>query len=117
MKLRGKIIIGTALCVTLVGGFLLGGGFGFQAGKDHAIQLIRDAVQATQYPTVYLSYPGKEAVALYRGGVCYPYPQHIPKYYHLKYVSPRLVPCASQKYQEPVQPSPALKAIEKETEK
>jgi hypothetical protein len=91
-----------------VGMFLLGG----KEGYEYAFHKIRRAVASASYPTVYLTYPGKMAAAIVQNGVCTPYPASIPKFYHVIYVSPRWVPCATQHYVHPAAPSPALQAIE-----
>ena len=64
-----------------------------------------------QYPTVQLSYPGKLPVAIIRDGVCTPYPKKVPQFFHVEYVSPQYMPCASQHYTNPTAVSPALAAI------
>jgi hypothetical protein len=105
-----KVIVFTVLFIGIgVSMFLLGG----KEGYGYALHKIRDAVASASYPTVYLTYPGKMAAAIVQNGVCTPYPSVIPKFYHVVYVSPHWVPCATQHYIHPAAPSPALQAIEK----
>ena len=93
--------------------------FGFDQGQ-HAqakadMRQLAAWVDDADYPTVQLSYPGKTPVAIIRDGVCTPYPKIVPQFYHVEYVSPEYVPCASQHYVKPTAVSPALAAIESHT--
>ena len=93
--------------------------FGFDTGEHHQAKAdmhqLAAWVSAADYPTVQISYPGKTPVAIIRDGVCTPYPKRVPQFYHVEYVSPRYVPCASQHYVRPTSVSPALAAIESHT--
>jgi len=92
--------------------FMAGGREGYGYGYHKAIATVKAAVQASQYPTVYLTYPGKQAAEIVSNGVCTPYPAHVPQFYHFGgYVSPRWMPCATQHYAQPTAMSPALAAI------
>ena len=94
--------------------FMIGG----KEGYGYAIHKIRDAVQASQYPTVYLTYPGKQAAAIVVNGICKPYPAKVPQFYRFGgYVSPRWVPCATQHFTNPTAVSPALAAIKRAVQK
>jgi hypothetical protein len=108
MKAMKIVALSVAVIGISAGSFLLGG----KEGYEYAFHKIRDAVALASYPTVYLTYPGKMAAAIVQNGVCTPYPASVPKFYHVIYVSPRWVPCATQHYAHPVAPSPALQAIE-----
>jgi len=96
-----------------VGVFLLGGREGYQ----YAFYKINQAIAKSTYPTVKVIYPTKQAIAVIRGDVCIPYPQHLPKLYHLEWVSPYDNPCGTGKYTgKPIQDSAALAAITKEVD-
>ena len=94
--------------------------FGFDTGEHHQaradMRQLAAWVTDADYPTVQLSYPGKLPVAEIKDGYCTPYPHKLPKFYHVEYVSPEYVPCASQHYVKPTAVSPALAAIIKHTE-
>jgi len=103
-------IISAALAV---GVFLLGGREGYQ----YAFYKINQAIAKSTYPTVKVIYPTKQAIAVIRGDVCISYPQHLPEFYHLEWVSPYDNPCGKGKYTgKPIQNSAALAAITKEVE-
>jgi len=105
-------IISAALVVA-VGVFLLGGREGYQ----YAFYKIAQAIAKSNYPTVKVVYPTKQAIAIIRGGVCIPYPKKLPKFYHIEWVSPYDNPCGTGKYTgKPIQNSAALAAITKEVE-
>ncbi len=87
--------------------FMIGG----REGYGYAIHKIRDAVQASQYPTAYLTYPGLKAAAIVRNGVCYPYPAHVPPFHYYHYVNPQWEPCTQLPGIKTAAPSPALAAI------
>lgn len=112
LRKQGAILEYVTLSIAAIGiigaVFMLGG----KEGYGYAIHKIRDAVQASQYPTVYLTYPGKQAAAIVVNGICKPYPAKVPKFYHFGgYVSPRWVPCATQHFTKSTAVSPALGAI------
>ncbi len=118
LQKRGATLRYTVLGIVSAG--ILGTVFmaGGREGYGYAISKVRAAVQASQYPTVYLTYPGKAAAAIVRGGVCTPYPAHIPQFYRFGgYVSPKWVPCATQHYTQSTAMSPALSAITREVQK
>jgi len=105
-------IISAALVVA-VGVFLLGGREGYQ----YAFYKIAQAIAKSNYPTVKVVSPTKQAIAIIRGGVCIPYPKKLPKFYHIEWVSPYDNPCGTGKYTgKPIQDSAALAAITKEVE-
>ncbi len=96
--------------------FMAGGREGYGYGYHRAIATVKAAVQASQYPTVFLTYPGKQPAAIVVNGVCKPYPAVVPQFYHFGgYVSPRWVPCSGQNYTKSTAVSPALAAIESHT--
>ncbi|MDA8092592.1 MAG: hypothetical protein M0T84_01580 [Betaproteobacteria bacterium] len=116
LKKQGAILKYATLSVAAIGiigaVFMIGG----REGYGYAIHKIRDAVQASQYPTVFLTYPGKQPAAIVVNGVCKPYPAVVPQFYHFGgYVSPRWVPCSGQNYTKSTAVSPALAAIESHT--
>ena len=122
IKKQGAALKYAVLSVAAVGilgaVFMAGGREGYGYGYHKAIATVKAAVQASQYPTVYLTYPGKQAAEIVSDGVCTPYPTHVPQFYHFGgYVSPRWVPCATQHYAHSTAMSPALAAIENETRK
>ncbi|MHB1641800.1 MAG: hypothetical protein ACYCS8_03950 [Acidithiobacillus sp.] len=122
IKKQGAMLKYAVLSVAAIGligaVFMAGGREGYGYGYHKAIATVKAAVQASQYPTVYLTYPGKQAAEIVRGGVCTPYPAHVPQFYHFGgYVSPRWVPCATQHYTKPTTMSPALAAIMNEVQK
>lgn len=82
-------IFGVAALAATSGAFLTGGRYGYQ----YAVHEIRQAASRT---TVALSYPNKTPMALYRNGVCVPYPdpQQIPTVYSVEWVSPQWEPCS-----------------------
>ena len=115
MKKYKMLAGGVVLSCVITGVFFLGDYFGYSYGMQKAFQILRDAVHKADYPGVYLTYPGKQPAAMIKDGICIPYPDpaRVPKFYDfLGYVSPRWVPCASQKYNKPAGVSPALAAIE-----
>ena len=99
----------------IVGGVWLGFDKGQQVQAKSDIQQLTQWVANAEFPTVQLTYPGKMPVALIRNGACEPYPHKLPQFYHIEYVSPRYMPCATQHYVKPTTPSPALVAIENHT--
>lgn len=93
---------------------------GFDAGEHHQaradIRQVAQWVASAEIPTVQETYPGKMPVAIIRDGYCKPYPAHLPAAFHVEWVSPQYMPCASQHYVHPTAVSPALAAIIKHTE-
>ncbi len=83
-----------------------------------AISEVRAAVQATQYPTVKVVYPSREAIAIIKGGICTPIipTLRIPDYAHIEYVSPYDRPCGPGKPGQPYADSAALAAITHEVQ-
>ncbi len=108
-----RYVVLSVAAIGIIGAvFMIGG----REGYGYAIHKIRDAVQASQYPTVFLTYPGKQPAAIVVNGVCKPYPAVVPQFYHFGgYVSPRWVPCSGQNYTKSTAVSPALAAIESHT--
>lgn len=115
---QGAILKYATLSVAAIGiigaVFMIGGREGYGYGYHKAIATIKAAVQASQYPTVYLTYPGKQAAAIVVNGICKPYPAHVPPFYYYHYVSPQWEPCTQLPGIKPAAPSPALAAIKRE---
>lgn len=85
-------------CITsLLFGFLLGGGYGFYAGKQ--VQFHRNKAyiqrffQQHQKATVFVS-PRGTPVAMVQNGVCYPFPQNVPEIYRQVKVRGSWEPCS-----------------------
>ena len=92
---------------------IVGNRLGYKSGlQDAQIAMVR-AINSADYPTVYLTWPGRMPVAIFRDGICEPYPApaSIPKGYYHVWVSPHYIPCASQHYRKPPAMSPALSAV------
>jgi hypothetical protein len=89
---------------------------GYKSGYQSAISHIRKAVEASQYPVVDITYPGRQAISITVGDVCKPYPSHLPAFYHEVEVSPRKQPCHHQIGEGPYHDSKALKAITKQVQ-
>ena len=94
--------------------FMIGG----KEGYGYAIHKIRDAVQASQYPTVKVVWPSKKPLAIISGGICQPIDsaRELPTFYHIEYVSPDDRPCGPGKPGQPYADSAALAAITKEVQ-
>jgi len=106
------VVLGIVALAITFGALKYGNELGYKAGWQDAMVSIQKAVADSKYPTVYLTYPGKQAAEIVSNGVCTPYPAHVPQFYHFGgYVSPRWMPCATQHYAQPTAMSPALAAI------
>jgi len=106
-----------AAIIGAVGLAQLSNRLGYKRGWQDAQIAVQKAISSADYPTVYLTYPGKMPVAIFRDGYCTPYPATLPPFYHHVFVSPRYEPCAGQHYMKPTAESPALAAITKEIQK
>ena len=108
-------VIYAAAIGTMIGAALLG----FDSGEHHQarsdLRQIAEWVSSAEIPTVQETYPGKLPVAIIQDGYCKPYPAHLPAAFHVEWVSPQYMPCASQHYVHPTAVSPALAAIEEQT--
>ncbi len=93
--------------------FFAGGREGYGYGYHKAIATVKAAVQASQYPTVKVVWPSKEAIAIIKGNICTPIipTLHIPEFAHVEYVSPYDRPCGPGKPGQPYADSAALAAI------
>jgi len=99
--------------------FMAGGKEGYGYGYHKAIATVKAAVQASQYPTVKVVYPSREAIAVIKGGICTPIipTLNIPEFAHIEYVSPYDRPCGPGKPGQPYQDSAALAAITRAVQK
>ena len=93
--------------------FMAGGREGYGYGYHKAIATVKAAVQASQYPTVKVVWPSKEAIAIIKGNICTPIipTLNIPEFAHVEYVSPYDRPCGPGKPGQPYADSAALAAI------
>ena len=93
--------------------FMAGGREGYGYGYHKAIATVKAAVQASQYPTVKVVYPSREAIAIIKGGICTPIipTLNIPEFSHIEWVSPYDRPCGPGKPGQPYADSAALAAI------
>ncbi len=93
--------------------FMAGGREGYGYGYHKAIATVKAAVQASQYPTVKVVYPSREAIAVIKGGICTPIipTPNIPEFSHIEWVSPYDRPCGPGKPGQPYADSAALAAI------
>ena len=118
LKKQGAILKYATLSVAAIGiigaVFMIGG----REGYGYAIHKIRDAVQASQYPTVKVVWPSKKPIAIISGGICQPVDsaRELPSFYHTEYVSPYDRPCGPGKPGQPYADSAALAAITKEVQ-
>ncbi len=98
--------------------FFAGGREGYGYGYQSAMTTIRAAVDASQYPTVKVVWPSREAIAIIKGNICTPIipTLNIPEFAHVEYVSPYDRPCGPGKPGEPYADSAALAAIKKAVE-
>jgi len=115
-----KILIACTAAVAVVGVIglaQLSNRLGYKSGWQDAMVAVKVAVQASQYPVVDITYPGKQAVSITVGDVCKPYPSHLPAFYHAVIVSPYYQPCGQPAHGQPYQDSAALAAITKEVQK
>ncbi len=116
---QGKALKYITLSIAAIGilgaVFMAGGKQGYGYGYHKAIATVRAAVQASQYPTVKVVYPSKEAIAIIKGGICTPIipTLKIPEFARIEYVSPDDRPCGPGKPGEPYADSAALAAITK----
>lgn len=101
--------------IAVMGAVFLAGG---REGYGYAIHKIREAVAASEYPTVKVVWPSKKAIAIKKGGICTPIipTLHIPEFAHIEYVSPDDRPCGPGKPGQPYADSAALAAIKKEVQ-
>ena len=113
MKLIKTATIVIASIGLLGGALIVGNRLGYKAGLQDAQIAIAKAISAADYPTVYLTWPGRMPVAMFRDGICEPdpVPASIPQLYYHVWVSPQYIPCASQHYRKPTGMSPALQAM------
>lgn len=122
-KHQGAILKYSTIAIASIGllgaALIVGNRLGYKRGLQDAQIAIAKAINAADYPTVYLTYPGRMPVAMFRDGICEPdpAPANIPKGYIPVWVSPRYIPCASQHYRKPTGVSPALQAIINEVKK
>ena len=111
------IISGATLTIASIGllgaALIVGNRLGYKAGLQDAQIAIVKAINAADYPTVYLTYPNRFPVEMIRDGICEPDPAPaiIPRLYYHVWVSPQYIPCASQHYRKPTAMSPALQAM------
>ena len=93
--------------------FFVGGREGYGYGYHKAVEAIRAAVQASQYPTVKVVWASKKPIAIISGGICQPVDsaRELPTFYHIEYVSPYDRPCGPGKPGQPYADSAALAAI------
>ncbi len=119
LQSQGRALKYGLIYAAVIGTMLGAAWLGFDTGEHHQarddMRQLAAWVTDADYPTVQLSYPGKLPVAEIKDGYCTPYPHKLPKFYHVEYVSPEYVPCASQHYIHPTAVSPALAAIESHT--
>ena len=101
------------------GALKYGNDLGYKAGWQDAQIAVEKAIHAADYPTVYLTYPGRFPVEMDRDGICIPDPSpaSIPQFYNHVWVSPHYEPCVTQHYTKPTSMSPALAAIMNEVQK
>ena len=112
---KATIAIVAAGATTLA--FFAGGYFGHGYGVSQCVRAVNNVLAAADYPTVYLTYPGKYPVAIVHDGYCTPFPRHIPEFYHYHYVSPQWQPCTQLGGGLKIKASPALAAVQKEVQK
>ena len=118
MKPIKSVTIAIAAIGLLGAIFLLGGKEGYGYGYQSAMTTIRAAVDASQYPTVKVVWPSREAIAIIKGNICTPIipTLNIPEFAHVEYVSPYDRPCGPGKPGQPYADSAALAAIKKAVE-
>ena len=120
LQSQGRALKYAVIYAAAVGTMLGAAWWGFDAGEHHQarsdIRQVMSWAASAEIPTVQETYPGKLPVAIIRDGYCKPYPAHLPAAFHVEWVSPQYMPCASQHYVHPTAVSPALAAIIKHTE-
>ena len=118
MKLIKSATLSVA-AIGLIGAiFMIGGKEGYGYGYQSAMTTIRAAVDASQYPTVKVVWPSREAIAIIKGNICTPIipTLNIPEFSHIEWVSPYDRPCGPGKPGQPYADSAALAAIKKAVE-
>ncbi len=115
-----RYVVLSAAAVGILGTvFMAGGKEGYGYGYHKAIATVKAAVQASQYPTVKVVWPSKEAIAIIKGNICTPIipTLNIPEFAHVEYVSPYDRPCGPGKPGQPYADSAALAAVKKEVQR
>jgi hypothetical protein len=86
---------------------------GYKRGYQDAMVAIQKAVTATQYPTVKVVWPSREAISITKAGICTPIipTLDLPEFAHIEWVSPYDRPCGPGKPGQPYADSAALAAI------
>ena len=118
MKLIKSATLSVA-AIGLIGAiFMIGGKEGYGYGYQSAMTTIRAAVDSSQYPTVKVVWPSREAIAIIKGNICTPIipTLNIPEFSHIEWVSPYDRPCGPGKPGQPYADSAALAAIKKAVE-
>jgi hypothetical protein len=115
---RKWILVGTTGSILLfVGGMTLFGAsvfhLGYKTGYQSALTKISKAVNASQYPTIRVALPSREAVAVIIGGICTPIAPtlRIPELAHIEYIGAYDHRCGPGKAGAPYADSAALAAI------
>jgi hypothetical protein len=92
--------------------------FGYQRGYQAAITKISKAVNASQYPTIRVALPSREAVAVIIGGICTPIVPtfRIPELAHIEYIGAYGHRCGPGKQGAPYADSAALAAIKNQVD-
>ena len=123
IKKQGAALRYAVLSIAALGAlgavFMFGGKEGYGYGYQKAIATIRTAVQESQYPTVKVVWPSREAISITKGGICTPIipTLRIPEFAHIEYVSPDDRACGLGKPGQPYADSAGLAAITRAVQK
>jgi hypothetical protein len=90
----------------------------YRSGYKSAITKISKAVNASQYPTIRVALPSREAVAVIIGGICTPIVPtfRIPELAHIEYIGAYDHRCGPGKAGVPYADSAALAAIKEQVD-